>query len=505
MIKKKLMHFIPLLQEFVINVMLLLDKDSFFCHIKFMQRLTSITQKVTAIILISLVVGIGMVVLYFAYGQNKTLYVSTENNLHQQADVLYQSIKNAMLPGEAPLVVSLFNDIRNLEAEYDMTLYRRDGALAFSDNSTLATVNANLGMMRFQPKQVMLEGEPIRNDPRFEAVVHLGKTESFRHTAEAKRYLSIYTPLLNLPKCTGCHGSDHTIRGVIAIRTDMTPTVLQARNNIVVAACIFAGVVVMLFLILSLFLKRTIIAPVQCIGHVASEVSKGNFREKVSIRTSDELGELGAKINSMVDGLYERFELSKYVSSSTLASIKHSEKGTKTDIALFFSDIRGFTSFSEKVTPEVVVENLNTILTIQTEIIQRHGGDIDKYVGDEIVALFTGPFKEKHAGLSALEIQAYIATHTEELTNLTVGIGINTGEVVLGRIGSEKRADFTVIGDHVNFASRLCSEAKSGMILISESTYQKIRDTAEVIGPSELRVKGKELPQKVYQLTGMEG
>lgn len=466
---------------------------------------TSITQKVTAIILASLIVGIGLVVLYFAYGQNKTLYVSTESNLHQQADVLSQSIKNAMLPGEAPLVVSLFNDIRNLETEYDITLYRRNGVLAFSDNSTLEQVNTNLGMQQFEPKQVMLEGEPIRDDARFETVVNLGKTESFGHTAETKRYLTIYTPLLNLPKCTSCHGSDHTVRGVIAIRNDMTPTVLQARNNIVIAALIFAGVVVILFLILSLFLKRTIIGPVQKIGHVAAEVTRGNFLEKVSIHTADELGELGNKINTMVEGLYERFELSKYVSSSTLVSIKHSEKGTKTEIALFFSDIRGFTSFSEKVAPEVVVESLNTILTIQTEIIQRHGGDIDKYVGDEIVALFTGPFKEKHACLSALEIQAYIATHAEELTNLTVGIGINTGEVVLGRIGSEKRADFTVIGDHVNFASRLCSEAKSGMSLISESTYQKIRDAAEIIGPSEIRVKGKELPQHVYHLTGMEG
>lgn len=470
-----------------------------------MNMFTSITQKVTAIILVSLVVGIGIVVIYFAYGQNKTLYVSAERNLYQQADVLYQSIKNAMLPGEAPLVVSLFEDIRNLETMYDVRLYRSNGVAAFSDNTTLEQVNATLGARKFQPKQILREGVAIEEDVRFESVVKTGRTISFRHTAETKRYLTIYTPLLNLPKCTGCHGSDHTIRGVITISADMTPTVLQARNNIGIAALIFMGVVALLFLILSLFLKRTIIAPVQCIGHVASEVTKGNFREKVSIHTRDELGELGSKINSMVEGLYERFELSKYVSSSTLASIKHSEKGTKTEIALFFSDIRGFTSFSEKVTPEVVVENLNTILTIQTEIIHRHGGDIDKYVGDEIVALFTGSFKEQHACLSALEIQAYAAAHPEELTHLTVGIGVNTGEVILGMVGSEQRADFTVIGDHVNFASRLCSEAKSGMVLISESTYQKIRDTAQVEGPFEMRVKGKELPQHVYQLTGWKG
>jgi adenylate cyclase len=290
---------------------------------------------------------------------------------------------------------------------------------------------------------------------------------------------------------------------VIAIHTDMTPIFIQTRNNLVIASLIFVGVVFLLFLILSLFLKRTVISPIQSIGYVASQVTKGNFQEKTAITTHDEIGELGQKINTMVDGLYERFALSKYVSSSTIDSIRHSEKGTKTEISLFFSDIRGFTSFSEKLVPEAVVENLNKILTVQTEIIQKHGGDIDKYVGDEIVALFMGENKEQNACRAALEIQTYILLYQDELSHLAVGIGLNTGEVVLGRVGSEKRADFTVIGDHVNFAARLCSEAKGGMVMISESTYQKIRDHAEVTGPYEIKVKGKEQAQKVYILAAL--
>jgi adenylate cyclase len=229
-------------------------------------------------------------------------------------------------------------------------------------------------------------------------------------------------------------------------------------------------------------------------------VTKGNFREKVFIKTKDEIGDLGHKINTMVDGLYERFELSKFVSSSTINAIKHSEKGAKTEIALLFSDIRGFTSFSEKLAPETVVTHLNKILSVQSEIIQRHGGDIDKYVGDEIVALFIGEDKEKNACTSALEIQQYIMHHKEEFVGLTVGIGINTGNVILGMIGSEKRADYTVIGDHVNFASRLCSKAKGGAIIISDTTYQKIKGIAEIAGPFKLKVKGKERPQRVYAL-----
>jgi adenylate cyclase len=284
----------------------------------------------------------------------------------------------------------------------------------------------------------------------------------------------------------------------------MTPIFIQARNNIIIASLIFISIVVLLFLILSSFLKQTVITPIHRIGYVASEVTKGNFREKVPVKTQDEIGDLSREINTMVDGLYERFELSKYVSSSTLKSLKNSEKGTKTEIALFFSDIRGFTSFSEKVLPETVVENLNTILTFQTEIIQKHGGDIDKYVGDEIVALFIGDQKEYNACSAALEIQQHIESHPVEFSGLSVGIGINTGEVVLGRIGSEKRADFTVIGDHVNYASRLCSKAQKGTVLISEGTYQTIQEQADVLGPHELIVKGKEQAQNVYVLKTLD-
>ncbi len=110
-----------------------------------MKFFTSITRKVGAIILISLIAGIGLVVFSFAYGQNTTLNESAEGNLHQQADVLHQAIKNFMLPGEAPLVVSLFNDVQTISPLYEISLYRQNGVVAFSDDSTIETVNTNIG------------------------------------------------------------------------------------------------------------------------------------------------------------------------------------------------------------------------------------------------------------------------------------------------------------------------------------------------------------------------
>jgi class 3 adenylate cyclase len=206
----------------------------------------------------------------------------------------------------------------------------------------------------------------------------------------------------------------------------------------------------------------------------------------------------------MVEGLYERFELSKFVSSSTIQSIRDREKGAKEEMTLFFSDIRSFTSFSERSQAQEVVDSLNRVLNFQTQVIQRNGGDVDKYVGDEIVAIFSGERKEEHACLSALEIQNEIMHNREHYSGLTVGIGINTGEVILGMIGSEKRADFTVIGDPVNTASRLCDSAKPGMILISESVYREIEERARARGPYHLKVKGKASDLRVYKLLAMK-
>lgn len=117
------------------------------------------------------------------------------------------------------------------------------------------------------------------------------------------------------------------------------------------------------------------------------------FQPRVDIKNNDEIGVLGETVNKMVDGLYERFQLSKFVSSSTIESIRNKEDGVKESITLFFSDIRSFTAYSEKKTPDEVVENLNRILSFQTGIIHENCGDVDKYVGDEIVALFQARIK----------------------------------------------------------------------------------------------------------------
>jgi class 3 adenylate cyclase len=470
-----------------------------------MKRYVPLTRKINLIIVSSLVVGVGIVIAYFAFTQNLRLRETTQGNLRQQSDILFQSIKNAMLPGEAPIAVQLFEDIRLANPAYEIFLLRENGVQAFSDNSTIEAVNATLGSVGFEAKEVFPQNVMImEGDQNFSAAVAERRPVLFQETEEGRTFFTIFKPLLNLPKCTGCHGSAHTVRGVIDITADITPVVNQQRNNLLVASGFFVAVVLVLTLLLSLYLHGTLVAPVKHIGQVCATVTGGDFSPRVSVSNRDEIGELGETVNHMVEGLYERFELSKFVSASTIQSIRDRDKGAKEEMTLFFSDIRSFTSYSERNTPQEVVNSLNRVLNFQTQVIQKNGGDVDKYVGDEIVAIFSGRNREEHACLSALEIQNEIMHNRERYSDLTVGIGINTGEVILGMIGSERRADFTVIGDPVNIASRLCDSAKPGMILISEGVCDQIRDRARFRGPYHLKVKGKTGDLHVYQLLALK-
>lgn len=466
------------------------------------KKFLPLTNKVNRIIIASLLIGIGSITFYFAQSLFFTIDRTTRENLSQQGEILYTSIENFMLPGEAELAVSFFQEIEETTPEYTITLFRKSGDRAFSDNTTVMQVNANLGSDMFTPREEQVFQETEIVSSYFNDAVSIPPREVFFETRQGGEvFIRIYKPLINLPKCTKCHGSDHTIRGVIDINANITESSLTQRNSLIVSGSLLAALVVLLTIILTQFLKRSIISPVRSIRDVCIRVTEGKFDKKTEIEKNDEIGELAKTVNTMVEGLYERFALSKYVSSSTLKNLASGGEGKRSELTLLFTDIRGFTSYSERNPADSVITYLNSILNVQTEIIHEYGGDVDKYVGDEIVAIFSGDQAALKACATAARIQQEIERHTNnKYGSLRVGIGINTGEVVLGMIGSERRADFTVIGDTVNAASRLCSAAKMGEVLISDTVYQDVKDKIHSEGPFKLKVKGKDRYLQVHRL-----
>ena len=206
----------------------------------------------------------------------------------------------------------------------------------------------------------------------------------------------------------------------------------------------------------------------------------------------------------------------KYVSKDLLNEIiskRHELKlgGTKRNVTIFFSDIRGFTSISEKLSPEELVSFVNEYLTDMTKIIMKYSGTVDKFIGDAIMAFWNAPLDEKdHAELackSAVEQYKKLEELKKKFANrnlphIEIGCGINTGDAIIGNVGSEDRFDYTALGDNVNLASRLESLTKLyGVdIIISESTYGIVKDKFKCRKLDNVKVKGKKIPITIYEL-----
>ncbi len=275
---------------------------------------------------------------------------------------------------------------------------------------------------------------------------------------------------------------------------------LSARIGVLAVLTVAASLLV-LFLI-PLMLRASLFTPLRVLSRGMRQVEAGDLGASVRVQSLDEIGSLARSFNRMVGGLRERSELTKYVSGGTIDALKTSQEPRRVDRTLLFTDVRGFTSYTERRKPEQVVEVLNRLLERQSEVIQRHGGDIDKFAGDEIVAVFSGDTAPRSACAAALGIAQLCASDAVEFEGLTVGVGIATGSVIQGMIGSIRRADFTVIGDSVNLASRLCGMAKGTQIVVSDTTMREVERDFRFKGPFSVSIKGKSRSQRVWLLSG---
>lgn len=210
----------------------------------------------------------------------------------------------------------------------------------------------------------------------------------------------------------------------------------------------------------------------------------------------------------------------KYVSSQIMDEILNSPEslelgGINRKLTILASDIRGFTKLSEMLTPQEMVAMLNDYFSVMTEIVNMNHGTVDKFIGDAMMVLFGAPLATDNdvfnSVRTALEMQDAIKIFEEKWREVrgtdwtfNIGIGINTGEVVVGNIGSASRMEYTAIGDNVNVAFRLESIAPGGTVLITESVFSEIKDRVNVEKMPPVTVKGREQPVQVYKLLSLK-
>ncbi|MBN2039040.1 MAG: adenylate/guanylate cyclase domain-containing protein [Spirochaetes bacterium] len=301
--------------------------------------------------------------------------------------------------------------------------------------------------------------------------------------------------------------------GALAIIFNVNKIEAQLDKTIY-SVMILAVVMVLVCLIAFRIILNLMIKNLEKLERWAVSVSSGNLDTKIVINTNDEIGRLGDIFNNMIDQIAVKYNLEKFLSSSAISMLgKKSDSGAdlklghteRRDLVFLFSDVRGFTSFSEKNDPSIVMEVLNFYLELQSNIIISNKGDIDNFIGDEIMAHFRGENKVERAIDSAVKIMNVVAKENvnrmkEKLPIFEVGIGINKGDVVIGTIGTTMRMVFTCIGDAVNLSARLCSSAGPGEILISKETIEESSRIYNTINTAPIAVKGKEKPVRIVKI-----
>ncbi|MCB9640743.1 MAG: HAMP domain-containing protein, partial [Myxococcales bacterium] len=321
-----------------------------------------------------------------------------------------------------------------------------------------------------------------------------------RDTPFGKRYVRGGKPYLSFVRPMAAYGW-----GVVVLQPEERAFAALYKLTRMTWISLLLGILAAL--LAGLFLGYQLARPVLAVADAAEKVAGGDFSVRVpsEVMTRDEVGEMAISFNKMAGDLASyreqvikeaeiRHDLSRYLSADLVDGIVNGEidlqlGGERKKITVMFADIVAFTPLAEKQSPEKVVALLNEVFTIMTEIIFRHGGTVDKFLGDCVMAVFGAPYSRGDDAPSAVsaaeEMLQWLESgnarwRSEFGVELQMGIGINTGEALAGNIGSQKRMEYTVIGDTVNVAARLETLARPGQILMTQQTAAEVEEDFEL-------------------------
>jgi class 3 adenylate cyclase len=319
-------------------------------------------------------------------------------------------------------------------------------------------------------------------------------------------WISAWAPLL---------GPSGEVVAVLQADYEISTLLTELRTRELRTAGYAAAGIALAFLLAAL-VARGIARPIRAVVDAAHRIEGGRYDVEVPEDRLDEVGDLGRAINGMARGLAERERLrtmfGKYMASQVVQELlgrgEISLAGEEREVTVLISDIRGFTPLTEKLGAAEVVELLNEYFTLLVDVVMRHDGVIDKFMGDAILCYFGAPAPLPDHRSAA--VRASIAMQ-EALTEwnvkrvlsglppISTGVGIASGRVVVGNIGSPQRLEYTVIGDAVNLASRMCGKAAAGEIVVTDEVRRSLQDARFVQG-GEIEVKGFARPVAVWRL-----
>ncbi len=306
---------------------------------------------------------------------------------------------------------------------------------------------------------------------------------------------------------------------VFAQGDEILKPIIRFRNYFGLLGALCIGMVLFLIQYVS---SRTV-RSIREIALAAERVAEGDYGETVKVRTSDEVGRLAAGFNAMVESLRQqefiRTTFGRYMDREVAEKLLRRPESTrlggeKRRVFILMSDLRGFTALCERMEPETVITVLNRYYSRMIQVVRSHEGIIVDFIGDAMLVFFdpldaVPEDRSLDAVRCALDMQVALDMMNElekvpGLPSLSMGIGVHTGEVIVGNVGSEIRAKYGIVGAAVNLTQRIQTEAREGEVVVSEAVLESVRDYVKVLRPFEANVKGVTGALRLYAVGSME-
>ncbi len=355
------------------------------------------------------------------------------------------------------------------------------------------------------PTQNILDLAKIKGSINLKDLVEGDNLGRFAHYPN-KKLMIYYTPLRRL--------GDQDTQGYLYMEYSLKSLYKARAESLLVLVGAIGTMILVVVIALTLLNRFLVVRPVRYISNEMQAVGNGDLQRRIEAHKGDEIGDMTRSFNTMVHGLQG---FTQYVSKDVVQQILESGDsriaGTSRKVAIFFSDIRSFTTITEKNSAKEVVEMLNNYFDLMVPIIKESGGNLDKFIGDAVMAEW-GAIKPSDkdpydACFAAIAQREALAKFNEERLNrgafeVKIGMGINYGDAIVGTLGSESKMEFTVIGDAVNLASRLEGLTKEYAvdIIISHSIAECVQDKYICCELDKVAVKGKAEGIRIYELVG---
>lgn len=420
-------------------------------------------------------------------------------------------IMNSSLPKGAPLisiglpfVKDAFERVSHI-AIADIRLDRIQKTFSTQGASEIFLVDRNGVVLAHPDDKLPLQASSLKSNPivakAIEAKERTNHLPSFLNPEDGQEYYGVFNK------------TPFGVAVVAQIPEDviLEPARLAQRMAFYVGAMVLSGALFLVFLF-----SISLTSPLEKLLEITGEIARGNFdvHAKKLITSADEVGDLAQAFDHMTTGLKALVKTQGADVAKALMETDFDKMGgTKKNVAVLFSDLRGFTKFSEGCTPEEVVEMLNEYFEVMVACVERNKGRVNKFIGDAIMAMWGAPSStgqdEALATMAALEMRIELNKLNELRIGrgqppIMIGVGLHCGEAVAGTIGSRSRLEYTIIGDTVNQASRLEASTKAfgTDIIISEEMMNKVKEYFMIDYAGAAEVKGKSEPLKMFKVTG---